>query len=130
MKNISLIFLSGIFFFSLKSSLLAGSNPGSNKIINHKEELLIQVPLASDKNHSLIKQTLLNYPGVKYNGKCLDNNLYFISVDRDIQPGNQFLEDSFRVLSLDYFIKTGTSQEKAIAECQKVIETTTTPASR
>ncbi|MDF2436515.1 MAG: hypothetical protein K0Q95_891 [Bacteroidota bacterium] len=114
-KKYLLLFLWGISFL-LNSKTVANNFKNPSRVAV-KDELIIQVPLASEKTNTLIKQAFLSYSGVTWVGKCNEQKLFFITVDRSLQQSNEFLEQTFRTLSLDYEIKIGTSIEKAKNDC-------------
>ncbi|HEX8516200.1 MAG TPA: hypothetical protein VF868_08370 [Bacteroidia bacterium] len=127
MKKIFFSILAGNLFlltFPVNHALGSINTP---VLIAARENVIIQVPLSGDKTHTLIVQALTAYPGVTYVGKCLDQNMYFIIVDRSVQPGNGFIEDIFRNLSLEHFIKTGTPMEKAISDCNNMVDKVVAP---
>jgi hypothetical protein len=127
MKKITFLFLTGALFnFGSISALPVIIESQPITILSEPEYLTIHVPFSGEKNHALIKQALGAYPGVVYLGKCVEQNFYFISVDRSLQPGDAFIEETFRTLSLDHYIKTGTLAQKVMADCSTMIETLNT----
>ena len=122
-KTITLSILFGILLYIPQllaaHGLTAKCSPAPS---SNKEEIIIEVPFSGEKNHLLIVQKLQSFQGVKYVGKCAAQNLYFIQVDRDFQADNSFLSETFQTVSLEYFVKIGTSSAKAISNCQSMID--------
>ncbi|MGL5890395.1 MAG: hypothetical protein ACRC3B_10945 [Bacteroidia bacterium] len=69
------------------------------------EELIVEVPKISEKNQLFISAELLLQNGVSINDYCSEKKMFLLIVDRNRQPGNEFLQTVFHQHELEYHVK-------------------------
>ncbi|MCU0433371.1 MAG: hypothetical protein MUC87_07965 [Bacteroidia bacterium] len=82
------------------------------------EEVIVQIPGATQKTQADIRTRFASVQGVYVNGYCESLKIYLIRVDRSLQPDNAFLETVLHdQYQLSYFIKAGCTIEQVRTMC-------------
>ncbi len=92
------------------------------------EELIVQVPKISEKNQPLITSMLAQNNGVSVNGYCKEQTIFLLMVDRNRQPGNEFLQTVFHQFQLEYHVKESCTIAQVRELCGMPASNTTTPS--
>lgn len=104
--------------YAFRSSQNESNSVKSNKMaVASFEELVIQIPLLTEKNHMTIAQSIVANPGVEFKGYCSEYSVLMFVVDRNVQPDNNFMDETMHLQELQFFYKYDASIERLSEDC-------------